>query len=158
MLGPGPGCAASVIPRAQGAAARGALVVSRPSVTLSHSLSANIGTGFHSINKMINKPEAKMPPRSKLHFYRRKVAALRKQADCLSSSCHYPHCVLLRMQAQAQLTPIFAQGMKLAPILHITLKNSTAQSNITIWSRNFVDSLQNYIPGMQSCLSVNRQS
>ena len=38
------------------------------------------GTGFHSINEMINKPEAKMPPRSKLHFYRRKIAELRNQA------------------------------------------------------------------------------
>ena len=44
------------------------------------------------------------------------------------------------MPAQAQLMPIFARGMKLAPNLHIRLKTSTAPRKITLRSSNFVHS------------------
>ena len=86
------------------------------------------GTGFHLINEMITRSrDATEEQAALLQEKDQPVFSQRQENRLIIYPHHCPRCVILRIPAQAQLLPIFALGMKLAPILHITLKNSTVQ-------------------------------
>ena len=70
----------------------------------SQSEKLKISTGYSSIKEMVDPPSNEVPLRSKLNYFRRKVQALREQADYLTSQWAPQNQILLRKIIQAAIS------------------------------------------------------